>query len=193
MGIYLGPFRFTKRGVRVRVGPRAARLHFGAGGTGISTGVGAITAYKSLSGKKRRRTATTERSRHVPVPKVATETEKVRLRQAIRHAIDLADQDAFDLAMANYVDLAGTKVGADNLGSIGEVKVLTQDESRALQGHLQVIRDCLGQPEKLVVAQAAAEQYNLLADKANRRIDMIMRLGAPNVSEEDRLDRIEVS
>jgi hypothetical protein len=193
MGIYLGPFRFTKRGVRVRVGPRVARLHFGAGGTGFSTGAGAFTAYKSLSGTKRRRTATAERGRPVPAPKVATETEKVRLRQAIRHAIESAEQDAFELAMARYLDLARTKAGADNLGSIGEIKMLTQDESGALQSHLQVIRDCLGQPDKLAVAQAAAEQYNLLADKANRRIDMIMHLGAPNVSDEDRLDHIEVS
>jgi hypothetical protein len=59
MGVYLGPFRLTKRGVRVRVGPRIARLHVGAGGTGISTGAGPFTAYKSLSGGKRRSRAQT--------------------------------------------------------------------------------------------------------------------------------------
>jgi hypothetical protein len=92
MGIYFGPFRFTKRGVRVRVGPRAVRLHFGAGGTGISTGAGAFTAYKTLGGKKRRHAATAERGRPVPAPNIATETEKARLRQAIRHAIERSDQ-----------------------------------------------------------------------------------------------------
>src|SRR5215469_9128664 len=55
MGIYLGPFRFTKRGVRVRIGPRAARLHIGAGGTGLSTGAGPFTWYQPLGGKRRRR------------------------------------------------------------------------------------------------------------------------------------------
>ena len=55
MGIYLGPFRFTKRGVRIRIGPRAARLHVGAGGTGFSTGAGPFTWYKPLGGKRRRR------------------------------------------------------------------------------------------------------------------------------------------
>lgn len=54
MGIYLGPFRFTKRGVRVRIGPRAARLHVGAGGTGFSTGAGPFTWYRPLRGKRRR-------------------------------------------------------------------------------------------------------------------------------------------
>jgi len=53
MGIYLGPFRITRRGVRVRVGPRIARLHIGAGRPGISTGAGPFTVYKSL-GRARR-------------------------------------------------------------------------------------------------------------------------------------------
>ena len=53
MGLYLGPFRVTKRGVRVRLGPRAARLHVGAGGPGVSTGWGPFMFYKSL---RRRRT-----------------------------------------------------------------------------------------------------------------------------------------
>ena len=57
MGIYLGPFRLTKRGVRIRVGPRAARLHIGAGGAGFSTGAGPFTFYQPLRGKKRRRPA----------------------------------------------------------------------------------------------------------------------------------------
>lgn len=54
MGIYLGPFRLTKRGVRVRIGPRAARLHIGAGGPGLSTGAGPFTFYQPLRGKRRR-------------------------------------------------------------------------------------------------------------------------------------------
>lgn len=54
MGVYLGPFRVTKRGLRVRIGPRVARLHVGAGGTGISTGFGPFSAYKSLAGRKKK-------------------------------------------------------------------------------------------------------------------------------------------
>ena len=36
MGVYIGPFRFTKRGTRVRIGPRWLRLHLGAGRRGHS-------------------------------------------------------------------------------------------------------------------------------------------------------------
>jgi hypothetical protein len=45
MGLYLRPSRFvrvrvTRRGVRWAIGPRAGRLHLGAGGPGVSTGAG---------------------------------------------------------------------------------------------------------------------------------------------------------
>ncbi len=50
MGIYLGPFRLTKRGIRVRIGPRAARLHLGAGiPLGVSAGAGPVTWYRVLT------------------------------------------------------------------------------------------------------------------------------------------------
>ena len=42
--------RATRRGLRPSVGPRAARVHFGAGGTGVSTGAGPV----SLPGYVRR-------------------------------------------------------------------------------------------------------------------------------------------
>lgn len=131
-----------------------------------------------LGGKKRRRRASPAR-RPAPAPRAATEAEKVRIAQAIRHAIERADRDAFDLAMARYADLARTKTGANNLGSLGDIALLPDDENRALKRHLAVIRDCIGHPEKLATAQAAAEQYNLIATKANRRIDMAMLLGTP--------------
>ena len=51
MGIYLKimpgvKVRLTRRGVRWGLRPRAARLHFGAGGTGVSTGWGPISVYR---------------------------------------------------------------------------------------------------------------------------------------------------
>lgn len=64
MGIYLGPLRFTKRGVRVRIGPRAARLHVGAGGAGISTGAGPFTAYHKLGGGHRAAKAASQPNRN---------------------------------------------------------------------------------------------------------------------------------
>jgi hypothetical protein len=37
------------RGVRAHLGPRAARMHVGGGGTGVSTGAGPFTHYQTLS------------------------------------------------------------------------------------------------------------------------------------------------
>jgi hypothetical protein len=55
MGFYSGPLRWTKRGLRVRIGPRIARLHVGAGRTGASTGWGPFTCYKRLRSRLRAR------------------------------------------------------------------------------------------------------------------------------------------
>jgi hypothetical protein len=60
VGIYIRPSRFlkvriTKRGLRWAIGPRAARLHLGAGGTGVSTGAGPGPAYRGLRRRRRRR------------------------------------------------------------------------------------------------------------------------------------------
>jgi hypothetical protein len=46
--------RLTSRGLRASIGPRAARLHVGAGGPGVSTGAGPVSYYHSLSGVNRR-------------------------------------------------------------------------------------------------------------------------------------------
>jgi hypothetical protein len=60
MGIYINPtrwfkLRFTKRGVRVAIGPRILRYHTGAGGDGLSTGAGPFTYYRPLRRRRRRR------------------------------------------------------------------------------------------------------------------------------------------
>lgn len=55
MGLYLGPFRFMRRGVRWRAGPRIFRLHGGAGGPGISSGFGPFSYYRPLRRRRGRR------------------------------------------------------------------------------------------------------------------------------------------
>jgi len=40
-----GPLRFTERGAFPRIGPRLFRVHIGAGGPGISSGVGPVSGY----------------------------------------------------------------------------------------------------------------------------------------------------
>ncbi len=44
--------RASSRGVRTSVGPRAARVHFGSGRTGFSSGAGPVSFYTSLGGSR---------------------------------------------------------------------------------------------------------------------------------------------
>lgn len=46
--------RLGRRGVRWSIGPRAARLHVGAGGPGVSTGTGPFTLYRRLRHRQHR-------------------------------------------------------------------------------------------------------------------------------------------
>jgi hypothetical protein len=139
--------------------------------------------------KKRRRTAPVRRAAR-PAPKIATETEKARLRIEVRHAIERADQDAFDLAWAKLLDLARTKVGGDDLGELDGIRVADKD---MLKSYLDVMQSCTGHPERLGEAQEAARQYNLLADEANRRMDMLARLGDREFTKAKRLSHLEVT
>ena len=61
MGIYIRPsrllgLRFTKRGVRLAIGPRWLRYHTGGGGgDGVSTGDGPVTIYTPIRRRRARR------------------------------------------------------------------------------------------------------------------------------------------
>lgn len=49
----------TRRGLRLGVGPRAARLHFGSGRPTISSGYGPLTVWTGVGGRRRRRRTST--------------------------------------------------------------------------------------------------------------------------------------
>jgi len=48
----VGPVRLTNRGVRLAIGPRAARLTVGTGRPTVSTGVGPFSAWRTV-GRRR--------------------------------------------------------------------------------------------------------------------------------------------
>lgn len=80
--------RASSRGMRASVGPRAARVHFGAGGTGFSTGAGPVSLYRPASGRGRRSSAGPSRT------SVATYERQLRQAQKSQQANDL--QAVFD-------------------------------------------------------------------------------------------------
>jgi hypothetical protein len=46
--------RLTRKGVRRGLGPQAARMNFGVGGTGVPTGAGPFSIYQGLRRRRRR-------------------------------------------------------------------------------------------------------------------------------------------
>lgn len=88
MGFYfrLAPgvrLRVTSRGVRTSVGPRLARVHFGAGRTGISTGAGPVSYYAELSHRRSPATLAPSAAGAVTPASVSTAAE-VKSAEAVR-------------------------------------------------------------------------------------------------------------
>jgi hypothetical protein len=92
--------RASSRGIRTSVGPRAARVHFGAGRTGISTGVGPVGFYTSIGGGRRgsrsggRATSATTYQRQIAAQQrqaiqAQRAEEAQRLAQAFLHILEL--------------------------------------------------------------------------------------------------------
>jgi hypothetical protein len=90
----------SSRGMRVGIGPRAARVHLGAGRPGISTGVGPFTAWTSLGGSTRRRpsgrTSVTAYERQLrQQQRIAEVQEQLAIDQALISELLLAHQEHF--------------------------------------------------------------------------------------------------
>lgn len=70
--------RLTRRGVRTSLGPRAARLHVGAGGPGLSTGAGPVSYYHGLGGSGRSgRRSTGQHTRSLSAATKAERAEQI--------------------------------------------------------------------------------------------------------------------
>lgn len=89
MGFYirLAPgvkIRATRRGVRASVGPRAARVHVGAGGTGVSTGAGPVSLYHGVGGQGRKPGAGPYRTSSAAYERQARQADKLQEAQALQ-------------------------------------------------------------------------------------------------------------
>ena len=78
--------RASSRGLSAGVGPRAARVHVGTRGVGVSSGVGPISGYTSLSGGGRRSSTGGGRPRTYGPTKAAIAAQERESRAAQREA-----------------------------------------------------------------------------------------------------------
>lgn len=101
--------RLTGRGVRTSVGPRAARLHFGAGGLGVSTGVGPVSYYARVGGRspsRRGPATTTTRSSYAAASTKPEATPAAQAKAAEARAL----QGRFDEIQAlNHLDFSDAR------------------------------------------------------------------------------------
>lgn len=93
--------RASSQGLRASVGPRVARVHFGAGRTGVSTGAGPVSLYGSLSGGSRRGS-----SRGGRAPSAASyQRELVRQQRQANREAKIEDAKALATAFSHILEL----------------------------------------------------------------------------------------
>ncbi len=147
--------RATRRGMRASVGPRAARVHFGAGGTGVSTGAGPVSLYHSVGGGHGRRRAA-EPSR----TSIAAYERQLRQAEKLQQAEEL--RDAFVGIMNLHRQYLATVIApvAPSPEPVDQTTIKRRHDQEALRG-LNVFQRS---------ARALARQQ--AADAATREIEM---------------------
>lgn len=98
--------RATRRGVRASVGPRAARLHLGAGRPGISTGAGPVSLYHSVGGGRGGRGTDPSRTSIAAHERQLRQAEKLEQAQELLTALNSIinlHREEFTLATAPIV------------------------------------------------------------------------------------------
>jgi hypothetical protein len=153
MGFYfkLAPgvkIRATRTGLRASVGPRAARVHFGAGGTGLSTGVGPVSLYHGVSGGRGRGAGPSRTS-------IATYERQLRQADKLQEARELqaAFQRILDLHREEFTPV--TAPMAPSSQPIAASAVRKRHEQEALRG-LNVFQRSARASAKEQAAKAAS-------------------------------------
>lgn len=141
--------RATSRGLRASVGPRVARVYFGAGGTGFSTGAGPVSLYKAAGGGRRRRgSGASSRT------SIAAYERQLRQAQKAQQANDLTT--AFDaIDNLHRQDFApATAPVAPAPPPVDEAAIRRWHEQQALRG-LNVLQRSARAAARKQAAQAA--------------------------------------
>lgn len=121
--------RATRRGLRASVGPRAARVHFGSGGTGVSTGAGPVSLYHSASGGRGRRRA-----------EGPSRTSMAAYERQLRHAEKLEQAEELRDAFMGIVNLhrqefaEATPPVAPSPQPVDQSAIVWRHEQEALRG-----------------------------------------------------------
>jgi hypothetical protein len=162
--------RASSRGLRTSVGPRAARVHFGAGRTGVSTGVGPVSLYHSVGGSRgRQRGAATRTS-------VAALERQLKQAARLQQARELAE--AFE-AIANVHREefpVATAPGAPEPAPIDQDAIRTRHEQEALRGLGVLKRAARASARQQAAESAVAEIAARITEQDNQRTSLQRQL-----------------
>lgn len=163
--------RANSRGLRTSVGPRAARVHFGAGRPGISTGAGPVTLYHSMgTGQGQRRSSGPSRTSLTAYERQVRQAEKVEqateLVAAFQHILSLHQQD-FPPACPPV---------APEPHQIDEDAIRQRHEREALQGIGMFHRAARSAAKQRAVAAADQEIQQETAKRDEDRADLQRQL-----------------
>lgn len=168
--------RATKRGLRTSVGPRAARVHFGAGGTGVSTGAGPFTYYAPVRGGKRRpstsrstRALTTANQRRPSGPTPAQQQKAAQAQEIIA-----AISEILDLHRATFPDATAPAAVPPQVPTFEEV--LARHTQQATAGIGRFHRRERADATTRATAAARTEFAGIQAEAKQRYADEQRRL-----------------
>jgi outer membrane biosynthesis protein TonB len=146
--------RATSHGVRTSLGPRAARVHVGAGRTGFPSGIGPVSLYTSSGGGRRR-----SRSAVPSKTSVAAHERQLRQTQKSQQAAELtAVFDAIEGLHRQEVTPAVAPV-APASAPVDEAAIRRWHEQQALQG-LNVLQWQARRIARKRAAEAAQRDIN---------------------------------
>jgi hypothetical protein len=146
--------RATRRGLRASVGPRAARVHFGAGGTGVSTGAGPVSLYHAV-GSGRGRQGSNGPSR----TSIAAQERRMRQAEKLQDAREMAAafERILDLHREDFA--AATAPVAPSAQPVDGAAIRRRHEEAAVRG-LGVFQRSARAQARDRAAQAADSEIN---------------------------------
>jgi len=142
--------RASSRGLRASVGPRAARVHFGAGGPGVSTGAGPVTLYHSVGGGRGRRSGPSRTS-------IAAYERQVRQAQKREQAQELRTAFEHILTIHRQEFAPASPPVAPTSPPVGEEAIRRRFEDEALRGIGRLQRSARATARERAAAAAAWE------------------------------------
>lgn len=165
--------RASSRGLRASVGPRAARVHFGAGRPGLSTGFGPVTFYQSTGGGRARRGGGGGGPSRTSI---AAYERRMRQAQKLEQAQDLLTAFEHILTIHRQEFAPASPPVAPEPDPLNEQEVRRRHEEEALRGIGWFKRSARAAARERAAAAASSEIRQKTATRERERAELQRQL-----------------